>query len=206
MIMRKNRKKKIENQFSNLLYTLSEKLKANVAIEQAIYDCISMRKDELGREFVKSFKPNYSFEEILEDFAKRMNSQKISNTTRLIISLKKSGVGIADALEKISSEFWSIDLIEKEREEKTSLIAKMIFVNGSIFTPMMLGIIQGIFLTRVYPSIQIFITFLAIISMIIFGIIEEESFEIIFLIPISIFFAFLSFLIPIKIYLHIPLI
>ncbi|MCW1296783.1 MAG: hypothetical protein OH319_03830 [Candidatus Parvarchaeota archaeon] len=203
---KENKKRKIEEQFLNFLYTISGKLKQKVALEQAVYESIGLRKDELGTEFKKSFKPNYSFEQVLDDFSKRMNSKKISSITNLIITLKNSKVELSQALESISSELWSMWLLEKERDEKLNLIANMVLINGMVFTPLAIGIIQGIFLSTVYPSVQFFIMSSMIISVLIYCVIKNKLYEAALLIPIGIFLASFSFLLPIKIYLHIPLI
>lgn len=189
----------LEKLFPEFLKGLSKRLKSGMALESAVDDITKLEDNVITMELKMSIGQRKSFDESLAAFASKFRSRMLKKTVDLIVAAHQSGSSLSEILDRVAEEFWSIYLVKKEKSDRTGESAAMIFANGAILSPLMLGMIQGIFLNNFYMIFVVFMLALAVISTMFYGLLKDDMLTAILLLPVSICLAAVSFVAPIMV-------
>jgi flagellar protein FlaJ len=124
----------IEQEFPNFLRDLSESIKAELNIVNAIKAAGRSDYGMLSREIKimsNQLSWNIPLEIVLKNFAKRMNKSKmITKAVMIIDQANKSGGNVEDTMEALSL---NIDSLKEAQEEKSSLMSQQVMMMYGIF-------------------------------------------------------------------------
>lgn len=199
MFVRRRRIQKIENALPDMLTELTENLKAGTALESALKNIATHRKDLMGTELKAVLKDmkTQSFTSALESFAKRSESTKIHRVISIINIGIDMGASLVDVLSKISEELWSTYMMDVERETKTKGYALLTIFGAALLTPAIVGFALSFFTSTemtgtdiLIYDIGIFLCIVAACSTIMYGTIVGRLREILLGLPLCVFSAY----------------
>jgi pilus assembly protein TadC len=135
--------KKMEDVFPDFISLMASNLRAGMTIDRALL--LSSRKEfaPLDKQIVLLAKDIVTGKEIsqaLDDTAKRIKSEKITKTIRLIVSGIKSGGNLAVLLEETAQNLRERDFIEKRAASNVLMYVIFIFFASAIGAPMLFAL------------------------------------------------------------------
>ncbi len=141
------RVEEMERRLPDVLMHIATSLKAGGTVESALSEVAGGRYGVLAKEMRKMLirmKEGKTFDEAFEDFAKATGSDIIERTAMVIISARRSGGGMADALMSIAEDVRDIYKIKAERRAKTTTYILFILIAGILIAPLIFGIVSGL--------------------------------------------------------------
>jgi len=135
--------KEIEAIFPKFLADINENINAGMTLPQAIKSTKNTNYGSLTpyvTKMINKLEWGINFEQILENFAKEVDSPVIRRTVRTINEAHRSGGTIGTVLESVSSAVQEIERIKKERS--ASIYSQMI--NGYFIFFIFLGVMFGL--------------------------------------------------------------
>tara|TARA_Y100000310_G_C20517926_1_gene732162 strand:+ start:58 stop:1029 length:972 start_codon:yes stop_codon:yes gene_type:complete len=135
--------KKMENSFPDFLQLMSSNLRAGMTSDQALL--LSARKEfhPLDNEIKivgKDLLTGKNMEQSLLDMSKRINSEKIDKTIRLIVSGINSGGNMAVLLEKTSVSMKDRFFVEKKAKSNILMYIIFIFFATGVGAPILFSL------------------------------------------------------------------
>ena len=141
------RVEKMEMGLPDVLIHIATSLKAGGTVESALKEVATGRYGLLAKEMRKMLirmKEGKTFDEAFEDFARSTGSELIMRTARVIISARRAGGGMADALYNIADDVREVYKIKSERRAKTTTYTLFMIVAGILIAPVIFGIVSGV--------------------------------------------------------------
>ena len=167
--MKKTRK--IEDTIPDILTEVAANIRSANSVESSFRDVAAVRTDYSGRllKITCERMNQTSFSQAMQEFGLKTKSVAVQRIVSLINIAIESGASIADVLEKISEELFSIYSLRQDRENKSGTNASVILWGGVLFTPGIIGFILGFFnagagidLGQAPDIIQSFLIFFAV--------------------------------------------
>ncbi len=138
-----NKIKKMESVFPEFLQLMASNLRAGMTIDRALLT--SSRKEffpldleilQLGKELMTG----KEIDRAMQDMAKRINSEKIEKTVRLIISGIRSGGNLAILLEETAINLRERNYVEKRAASNVLMYVIFIFFAVAVGAPILFGL------------------------------------------------------------------
>lgn len=140
--MRDTRVKTVEESLPNALKHISVILRAGGTIESAVEEVSKSNygplSDDLARALVQ-LQRGRSFEEVLERTARNSGSRLFLRSARIIIDAKRSGAGLADAMNAIADDAREINRLRRERISRTTMHVIFIYSSSLAIAPAIFG-------------------------------------------------------------------
>ncbi len=140
---------KMEKMLPDVLMHISTSLRAGGTVESALKEVSTGRYGTLATEMRKMLirmKEGKTFEEAFEDFANSTGSDIFKRTANVIISARRAGGGMSEALMSIASDVREIYKIKSDRRAKTTTYVLFMLVSAVLIAPIIFGIVSGIML------------------------------------------------------------
>jgi len=143
----KKKTRRVEDDIPDVLTEVSANIRSANSVESSLRDVATVRTDYTGRLLQATCQRmnETSFSQAMEEFGLKAKSVTVQRIVSLINIAIESGASIADVLDKISSELFSIYSLRQERENKSATNASVILWGGVTFTPGIIGFILGFF-------------------------------------------------------------
>ncbi len=138
-----NTEKEIESNFSIFLTGISEGLKSNMTLPQAIKYSSKNNYGALNpyvSRIVSQISWGFSLEKVLMDFAEKLKNPLITRSVSTIIETYQSGGNIAASLSAVANSVTEIEKIKRERTSKISSQMLQGYIIYFIFLLVMIGI------------------------------------------------------------------
>lgn len=138
-----NTEKEIESNFSIFLTGISEGLKSNMTLPQAIKYSSKNNYGALNpyvSQIVSQISWGFSLERVLLDFAEKVKNPIIMRSVSTIIETYQSGGNIASSLSAVANSVTEIEKIKRERASKISSQMLQGYIIYFIFLVVMIGI------------------------------------------------------------------
>lgn len=150
MAVRARHVRVMEDALPDVLQEIADNIRSGRSVESAFKEVADVRDDRLGNELKRASEEmlHTSFEAAMRAFAQRTGSRMIIRIISLVLIAVESGASLASVLEKISSELWTVYILKRNREAKSSTNAAVILWGGAALTPAIIGFILGIFGTQ----------------------------------------------------------
>ncbi len=137
----------MESRLPDVLMHIATSLKAGGTVESALKEVAEGRYGTLAREMrtmLIRMKEGKTFDEAFMDFAKSSGSEIIQRTASVIISARRAGGGMADALMSIADDVREFYRIKKDRRAKTTTYMLFILMAAILIAPIIFGIVSGV--------------------------------------------------------------
>lgn len=147
MYKRSNRIEAMEKVIPDVLNGMAATLQAGGTIESSLKDASRGRYGPISgelRRMLREVKRGKTFEAAFSDFARRTESLNIQRSVDVIISAKKSGGGLVQALRSIADDLKKNFRLMEERKSSTMLQIIFIIVAADLIGPAILGLVSGI--------------------------------------------------------------
>lgn len=197
------RTRKLEKGFNDVLNELAVELREGESIESALKKIGNGRNDLMGRELrlLVERMQSLGFENAMSEFGERSKSRIIARTVGIINLASRTESSLADVLERISKELWSIHVLEMERLAKTGIYSVTILWGGAVFCPVIIAFILSFFnpsMLRISfdfltSSLEIFVIFASLSASAMHGIINGELRQSLKISPFFMLLAYISF-------------
>ncbi len=147
MYKRTKRIKSIERTLPTAFMQMATTLEAGgtigLALEEITKSDYGPLTDEL-KKMMKQVKKGKSFIKALREFGVRTESKEVMRSVEVIISAKKSGGGLVDALQAIADDLRKKNRLIKEREGTTMVQVLFIIIASCVISPFIFGLVSGI--------------------------------------------------------------
>ncbi|MCD4739717.1 type II secretion system F family protein [archaeon] len=147
MYKRSTRISAMEKVVPDVLSGMAATLQAGGTIESSLKDASRGRYGPVSvelRRMLREVKRGKTFEAAFSDFAKRTESVNIQRSVDVIISAKRTGGGLVQALRSISGDLKKNFRLVEERKSTTMLQIMFIIIAADLIGPAILGLISGI--------------------------------------------------------------
>ncbi len=137
----------IEKELPDVLFTLATTVRAGGSLEMALRDARDIAKGPIKEELektIKEMKEGLTFEEAFQSFGERCRSKIVKRTASIIITAKRSGGGLVDALVSISDDLRDFMRVKRERISKTTMQALFFIAAGIVIAPAIFGLVCSI--------------------------------------------------------------
>ncbi len=137
----------IEKELPDVLFTLATTVRAGGSLEMALKDAYDVSKGPIKEELrktIKEMREGMTFEEAFHSFGERCRSKVVKRTCSIIVTAKKSGGGLVDALMSISDDLRDFMRVKRERISKTTMQALFFVAAGIIIAPAIFGLVCSI--------------------------------------------------------------
>lgn len=143
--------KRLEDAFPDFLESASNNLRAGMSLEMAIVEVSNVKRGEMGRMLKDLVREMHSksLSVALYNLGQRSGSVMIRRVLGLIEVALDSESPMADVLDRVSSEIWSIHSLKQERVMRASGSAGMILWIGSVGMGAIIGAVLGGFSTAI---------------------------------------------------------
>lgn len=147
MGIKAGRMRNMEDALPDVLNEIAENIRSGRSVESAFKEVADVRTDLIGKELRRASEEMLytSFEAAMRAFAQRTGSRALIRIISLVLIAVESGASLANVLEKIAGELWTVYILKKDREAKSATNASVILWGGVTFTPGIIGFILGIF-------------------------------------------------------------
>lgn len=190
--------------FPQVVREISDSMKRGAALETALKEVAEVRRDIVAKMFVQvlqEVKAGKPLAESLRTFAARTGSTAVDRTVSVINLSLEAGGSVSEILDRITEELWSAYLLRFERKQKTRFQSNFILYGGSLFTPLMLGILLANFalgpvkldIGGLMNAVTMFLLASSVCSTLMHGLIKGKPKDSAKVIPIFMFIAYLSF-------------
>lgn len=147
MYKRANRITAMEKVVPDVLNGMAATLQAGGTIESSLKDASRGRYGPISaelRRMLREVKRGKTFEAAFSDFARRTESTNIQRSVDVIISAKRTGGGLVQALRSIAEDLKKNFRLVEERKSTTMLQIIFIVIAADIIGPAILGLVSGI--------------------------------------------------------------
>ncbi len=147
MFIREKRIRSIEETLPDVMSHMSTSLRAGGTIESALKEVAGYGYGPISedlRRMLRELSEGKTFEEAFLDFAERTESVLVQRSVNVIVSAKRTGGGLVDALSSISDDMRGNLRLLKERRAKTMVQVLFIIVAGNFVAPFIFGLVAGI--------------------------------------------------------------
>ena len=137
----------IEKELPDILFTLATTVRAGGSLEMALKDAYDISKGPIKEELkntIKEMREGLTFEEAFQSFGERCRSKIVKRTSSIIITAKRSGGGLVDALVSISDDLRDFMRVKRERISKTTMQALFFVAAGIVIAPAIFGLVCSI--------------------------------------------------------------
>ncbi len=137
----------IEKELPDVLFTLATTVRAGGSLEMALKDAYDISKGPIKEELkktIKEMKEGLTFEEAFQSFGERCRSKIVKRTASIIVTAKRSGGGLVDALTSISDDLRDFMRVKRERISKTTMQAMFFVAAGIVIAPAIFGLVCSI--------------------------------------------------------------
>ncbi|MFC2174661.1 type II secretion system F family protein [archaeon] len=149
MFMRDKRITEIEETLPDVMSHMSTSLRAGSTVESALKEVASSGYGPISidlRNMLREINEGKTFEEAFLDFGRRTESVIVQRSVNVIVSAKRTGGGLVDALASISEDMRQNLRLFKERRAKTMVQVLFIVVAANFVAPFIFGLVAGIIL------------------------------------------------------------
>lgn len=144
-IMMERRIDAIEQGTPDFLRQIASLLRAGVGLETALEDISKQGKgplyDELKRAVIE-IKIGRTFEDALLSMGRRLKSDTLDRTFRMIIEGKRAGGSLADVIEAVAEDTRAVLALKRERKANVMMSVMFLVVAAIIAAPFALGMIM----------------------------------------------------------------
>ncbi len=140
--MRDSRIRAVETNLPNALRHISIILKAGGTIESAIDEVARSNYGPLSDDLLKGLtqlQRGRPFEEMFMEVATDTGSKLFKRTAIIINDAKKSGAGLADAMNAIADDSREVNRLKRERLSRTTMQVVFIYASSLGISPMIFG-------------------------------------------------------------------
>ncbi|MCD6414075.1 MAG: type II secretion system F family protein [Candidatus Diapherotrites archaeon] len=144
---RSKRIAQMERALPDVMTSMAATLQAGGTIESSLKDASRGRYGPISEELrrmLREVKRGKTFEAAFSDFARRTESVNIQRSVDVIISAKRTGGGLVQALRSIADDLKNNQRLIEERKSITLLQIIFIIVAADIIGPAILGLVSGI--------------------------------------------------------------
>ena len=139
----------VEETLPDVLSHMSTTLRAGGTIESALKEVASASYGPISedlRTMLRRIHEGKTFDEALLDFGKRTESITVQRSLNVVVSAKRTGGGLVEALSSISSDMRQSLRLHKERRATTMIQVLFIVVASNFVAPFIFGLVAGIIL------------------------------------------------------------
>lgn len=144
---RSKRISQMEKALPDVLTSMAATLQAGGTIESSLKDASRGKYGPISEELrrmLREVKRGKTFEAAFSDFARRTESLNIQRSVDVIISAKRTGGGLVQALRSIANDLKNNQRLIEERKSITLLQIIFIIIAADVIGPAILGLISGI--------------------------------------------------------------
>ncbi|MCK4327973.1 MAG: type II secretion system F family protein [Candidatus Diapherotrites archaeon] len=149
MFMRDKRITQIETTLPDVLSHMSTSLRAGATVESALKEVAGSGYGPISidlRNMLREINEGKTFEEAFLDFGRRTESITVQRSVNVIVSAKRTGGGLVDALSSIADDMRQNMRLFKERRAKTMVQVLFIVIAANFVGPFIFGLVAGIIL------------------------------------------------------------
>lgn len=149
LYLRQKRITEMEAMFPDVLTHMSTTLRAGGTIETALKEVSRANYGPITQEFkrmMREIKEGKTFDDALLDLGRRTESRNIERSINVIVSAKRTGGGLVQALSSISDDMRENARLFKERSAKTMTQVLFIIIAANFVGPFIFGLVSGIIL------------------------------------------------------------
>ncbi|MDO5851368.1 MAG: type II secretion system F family protein [Methanobacteriaceae archaeon] len=142
---KEKRNNKIEQETPDFLRQLASLINAGLGIETALNEVVKHTKGPLSTEIKRaliSIKFGNSFEQSLNDIAKRVDSKNLKRIFMIINKSRDSGGNLTNILEQLSEDLKQSLMLKQERRASVMMSIMFLIIASIIAAPFALGMIQ----------------------------------------------------------------
>ena len=144
LIKTEQRASEIENSIPDFLRQLASMLRVGMSLENALLDLSKHGQgplyDELRRVVVE-VRMGRGFDEAFENMAVRLNSQNLQRSFKIILNSYKSGGGLADVIDDVSSDLRAMIILKRERKSSVMMSVMFLILASVVAAPFALGMV-----------------------------------------------------------------
>lgn len=147
LFMREKRIRDIEEILPDVMSHMGTSLRAGSTIESALKEVAGSSYGPVSEELqrmLRELSEGKTFEEAFIEFGERTESIIVQRSVNVIVSAKRTGGGIVDALSSISDDMRENLRLQKERRAKTMMQVIFIIVAANFVAPLIFGLVAGI--------------------------------------------------------------
>ena len=149
LYVRDKRISQVEDTLPEVLSHMSTTLRAGGTIESALKEVASASYGPISedlRTMLRQIHEGKTFDEALIDFGRRTESVTVQRSMNVIVSAKRTGGGLVDALSSIADDMRQNLRLHKERRAKTMIQVLFIIIASDFVAPFIFGLVAGIIL------------------------------------------------------------
>lgn len=149
LYVRDKRIVEIEETLPDVLSHMGTSLRAGGTVESALKEVASAGYGPVSedlRTMIRQINEGKTFEDALLDFGQRTESVIVQRSINVIVSAKRTGGGLVEALTSISEDMRENLRLYKERRAKTMTQVLFIVIAADFVAPFIFGLVAGIIL------------------------------------------------------------
>ena len=149
LYIRGKRIAEIEDTLPDVLSHMSTSLRAGSTVESALKEVAESGYGPISMDLhtmLRKINEGKTFEEAFIEFGKRTESRIVQRSINVIVSAKRTGGGLVDALSSISDDMRQNLRLQKERRAKTMVQVLFIIIAANFVAPFIFGLVAGIIL------------------------------------------------------------
>jgi len=159
LYVRDNRIQEVEDDLPDVMSHMGTSLRAGATIESAIKEVAGSGYGQISEELrimLREMNEGRTFEDAFIAFGKRTESLLVMRSINVIVSAKRTGGGLVDALSSIADDMRENLRLVKERRAKTMVQVLFIIIAANFVSPFIFGLVAGIivFLSSIGSSGQ----------------------------------------------------
>lgn len=142
LTIRNNRIEAIESNLPDALKHMALVLKSGGTTEAALQEVAQADYGPVSEDLSQSLvqlQEGKSFEEVLDEAARKSGSLLFQRTVRIVLDAKRAGGGLADVMFSIAEDARDLLHIKRERRSRTTMHVLFLFVSGVLLAPFIFG-------------------------------------------------------------------